>query len=117
MLIACARRVPTLRNRTSRRAGSGMRMRTTSSSGASAVSRYAGQNASAGTARSPRAEPATSSASIASSTGSVSPAGEAFATLPPSVPRFWICAAPMVAAAATSAGTCSRQIADRRISV
>ena len=37
--------------------------------------------------------------------------------LPPSVPRFWICAAPMVAAASTSAGRCSRQTADRRISV
>ena len=37
--------------------------------------------------------------------------------LPPSVPRFWICAAPIVAAASTSAGRCSRQSADRRISV
>jgi hypothetical protein len=35
----------------------------------------------------------------------VSPAGEALMTLPPSVPRFWIWAAPMVAAASASAGT------------
>ena len=56
-------------------------------------------------------------ASSASSTGSVSPAGEAFITLPPIVPRFWICAAPIVAAASTSAGRCSRQIGERRISV
>ena len=34
----------------------------------------------------------------------MSPAGEALAMLPPSVPRFWICAAPIVAAASTSAG-------------
>ena len=32
-------------------------------------------------------------------------------------PRFWICAAPIVAAASTSAGRCSRQSAERRISV
>src|SRR4051812_41281125 len=56
-------------------------------------------------------------ASVARSTGSVSPAGEALATLPPIVPRFWICAAPIVAAASTSAGTCSRHSADRRMSV
>ena len=31
-------------------------------------------------------------------------------TLPPSVPRFWIWAAPIVAAASTSAGRCSRQM-------
>ena len=37
--------------------------------------------------------------------------------LPPSVPRFWICAAPIVAAASTSAGRCSRHSAERRISV
>ena len=34
----------------------------------------------------------------------MSPAGEALAMLPPSVPRFWIWAAPMVAAASTRAG-------------
>ena len=47
----------------------------------------------------------------------MSPAGEALAMLPPSVPRFWIWAAPIVAAASTSAGRCSRQSAERRISV
>ncbi len=47
----------------------------------------------------------------------MSPAGEALAMLPPSVPRFWIWAAPMVAAASTRAGRCSRQSAERRISV
>ena len=47
----------------------------------------------------------------------MSPAGEAFAMLPPSVPRFWIWAAPIVAAASTSAGTCSRHSAERRMSV
>ena len=40
--------------------------------------------------RSPRSEPTTMTASAASSTGSVSPAGDALAMLPPSVPRFWI---------------------------
>ena len=47
----------------------------------------------------------------------MSPAGEAFAMLPPSVPRFWIWAAPIVPAASTSAGRCSRHRADRRMSV
>src|SRR3990170_4934600 len=54
---------------------------------------------------------------MASSTGSVSPAGEAFAMFPPSVPRFWICTAPIVAAASTSASACSTQSGERRISV
>ena len=67
--------------------------------------------------RSPRADPTTKEASVASRTGSVSPAGDAFTTLPPIVPRFWIWAAPIVAAASTSAGRCSRQSADRRMSV
>ena len=35
---------------------------------------------------------------------SVSPAGEPFATLPPRVPRFWICTPPISRAAATSIG-------------
>ena len=39
-------------------------------------------------------------ASAAASTGSVSPAGDAFATLPPSVPRFWIWTPPTSRAAA-----------------
>ena len=46
-----------------------------------------------------------------------SPAGDAFAMFPPSVPRFWIWAAPIVAAASTSAGTCSRHSAEPRMSV
>ena len=45
------------------------------------------------------------------------PAGEAFATFPPSVPRFWIWAAPIVAAASIRTGRCSRQTVERRISV
>ena len=53
----------------------------------------------AATVRSPARLPSTISASVASSTGSVSPAGEALTMLPPIVPRFWICAAPIVAAA------------------
>ena len=85
--------------------------------GCAAVRRYAGQNSAAGTSRSPAAPPTTRTASSASSTGSVSPAGEAFITLPPIVPRCWICAAPIVAAASTSAGRCSRQIGERRMSV
>ena len=44
-------------------------------------------------------------ASAAASTGSVSPAGEALAMLPPIVPRFWICAPPISRAAATSIGS------------
>ena len=47
----------------------------------------------------------------------MSPAGEALAMLPPSVPRFWIWAAPIVDAASTRAGRYSRQRAERRISV
>ena len=54
LLIACARRVPILRNRTWRSRASGMRMRTSSSSSRRAVVRYAGQKSSAGTVRSPR---------------------------------------------------------------
>ena len=73
---------PTFRNRCSRSVPSGIRTRTSSSSGLAAVWRYAGQNSVAGTSRSPAAPPTTSTASSASSTGSVSPAGEAFITLP-----------------------------------
>ena len=40
----------------------------------------------------------------------MSPAGEALAMLPPSVPRFWICAAPIVAAASARAG---QELGDR----
>ena len=47
----------------------------------------------------------------------MSPAGDALAMFPPSVPRFWIWAAPIVAAASTRTGRCSRQAADRRMSV
>ena len=79
--------------------------------------RYAGQNSAAGIVRSPAGPPTTSAASSASSTGSVSPAGDAFITLPPIVPRFWICAAPIVAAAATSAGACVEQASEPRICV
>ena len=64
------------------------------------------------------APPSTNSASTASRTGSVSPAGEALATLPPIVPRFWIWAAPIVAAASTSAGqvlAAQRRAADLRV--
>src|SRR3954470_24062994 len=53
-------------------------------------------------------------ASLARRIGSVSPAGEALATLPPIVPRFWIWAAPIVAAASTSAGRGPRDSARRR---
>ena len=56
-------------------------------------------------------------ASTASSTGSVSPAGEALQTLPPMVPRFWICAAPTVAAASASAGRRAETTGDWRSSV
>ncbi len=44
-------------------------------------------------------------ASAAASTGSVSPAGDPLAMLPPSVPRFWICGPPTNRAALTSIGT------------
>ena len=88
----------------SRPGAMGTRIRRISSSSARAVRRYAGQKASAGTTRSPRALPSTNSASIASRTGSVSPAGEALAAFPPSVPRFWIWAAPIVAAACDQPG-------------
>ena len=46
----------------------------------------------------------TTTTSAAARTGSVSPAGEPFATLPPRVPRFWICTPPISRAAATSIG-------------
>jgi hypothetical protein len=59
--------------------------------------------------------PSTSSASVASRMGSVSPAGDALAALPPSVPRFWIWAAPMVAAASASAGRWAATSGDARI--
>src|SRR5476649_580704 len=44
-------------------------------------------------------------ASAAASTGSVSPAGDALATLPPRVPRFWIWTPPTSRAAAASIGS------------
>ena len=65
--------------------------------------------------RSPRTLPSTSSASAASRIGSVSPAGEALAALPPNVPWFWICAAPMVAAASAREGRNSATSCERRI--
>ncbi len=94
-----------------------IRIRTSSSSGHAAVRRYAGQKSVAAISRSPDWPPTTRVASSASRTGSMSPAGEAFITLPPIVPRCWICAAPIVAAASTSAGRCSRQIGELRMSV
>ena len=57
-----------------------------------------------GTRRSPSTLRSTTIASAAASTGSVSPAGEALATLPPSVPRFWIWTPPTSRAALTSIG-------------
>ena len=56
-------------------------------------------------------------ASTASSTGSESPAGEALQMLPPMVPRFWIWAAPIVAAASARAGSRARMTGERRSSV
>ena len=118
LLIDWARRVPTLRKR-SLAAGEQrdpdaqqQLVRAPGPSGGRPA-----RTSAAGTVRSPRAEPSTNDASSASRTGSVSPAGEALATFPPSVPRFWIWAAPIVAAASTSTGRCSRQSAERRISV
>ncbi len=46
----------------------------------------------------------------------MSPAGEALTTFPPIVPRFWICAAPMVAAASAKAGRNSATSGERRSS-
>src|ERR1700730_13712945 len=46
----------------------------------------------------------TTTASATARTGSVSPAGEALATLPPIVPRFWICTPPISRAAAGGEG-------------
>ena len=57
--------------------------------------------------RSPRAPPTTISASSASRTGRLSPAGDAVAMFPPSVPRFWIWAAPTSAAISARTGACS----------
>ena len=116
--IACARRVPTFRNRCSRSVPSMIRIRTSSSSGPCGRPAVRGPEVGGGDlALAGLRRPRTSVASSASSTGSMSPAGEAFITLPPIVPRFWICAAPIVAAASTSAGRCSRQIGERRMSV
>ena len=78
LLMACARRVPIFRKRTCRSLASGIRMRRMSSSGAMAVCRYAVQKSCAAIVRSPRALPDQICASVARSTGSVSPAGEAF---------------------------------------
>ena len=46
----------------------------------------------------------------------MSPAGEAFITLPPIVPRFWIWAAPIVAAASAKRRQELRDHGERRIS-
>ena len=115
LLIDWARRVPTLRNRTSRPVANGMRMRGRarprrgpSAVGGPELARRDGPLAAGADERERRVE--------GEQTGSVSPAGEALAAFPPSVPRFWIWAAPIVAAASTSPGRCSRQSAERRIS-
>ena len=118
LLIDWARRVPTLRKRSSRPASE-----RDADAQEQLVRRQRGppvgrpEVARPGPSARRAAEPSTNDASAASRTGSVSPAGEALAMLPPSVPRFWIWAAPIVAAASTSAGRCSRQSAERRISV
>ena len=51
-------------------------------------------------------------ASATASTGSVSPAGEALATLPPSVPRFWICGLPTHREASARIGSRRRTSGD-----
>ena len=116
--IAWARRVPTFRNRCSRSAASGTRIRSQQLVRAGPPSAgSAGQKSIAGDLALPgRCRPAPDGIR-ASRTGSVSPAGEALITLPPRVPRFWICAAPMVAAASDEGGQVSRQAGERRRSV
>ena len=53
----------------------------------------------------------------AASTGSVSPAGDPFATFPPSVPRFWICTPPISRAARARIGRCRPTSGERMTSV
>ena len=61
-------------------------------------------SSSTGTSRSPDRLAISTRASSATSTGSVSPAGDAVARFPPTVPALRICGEPTVRAAAASAG-------------
>ena len=89
--MALAARVPTLRNqaRPGQRRDLDRHQQLVRPPAACAGSRC--KNSVAGTRRSPPAPTSTSVASAASSIGTASAAGEALATLPPSVARFWIC--------------------------
>ena len=73
-----------------------------SSSGARSVWRLPLTNSLTATRRRPRTEASSTRASSVISVGRPSAAGEAFATLPTIVPRFWIWMPPIVAAASLS---------------
>jgi hypothetical protein len=102
--MTMALRTPTLRNSCGP-AASGTRTAVTSSPGASAVRLGPTTSSDTGTVRVPAADATSTRASRANSAGSVSPAGDAVARLPPIVPVLRTCGLPTVRAAAASAGT------------
>ena len=86
-------------------AATGTSTATTSSPGSSAVRLGPVRKASTGRVRRPAADASSTVAPRATSTGSVSPAGEAVARLPPIVPVLRIWGLPTVRAAWASAGS------------
>ena len=110
--ITIALRVPTFANCCGPRA-TGSSTAAISSSGASTVRFTPVKNSPTGSCRVPRTEASSTTASAASSGGWQSPAGEAEARLPPTVPRLRICGEPTVRAAAASPGSQLGQLPDQ----
>ena len=75
------------------------------------------KNSASGICRRPVGPATVTSASSAINVGPLSMDGTPVTRLPPSVPRFLVCTAPMVCAASTSAGNISRMRGERMISV
>ena len=86
---------------------------TMSSSGASAVRFGPSRKSAIAIVRPPRCEATSTTASTATSGGSASPAGEAVARLPPTVPRLRICGEPTVRAAVREARQLAGELRDQ----
>ena len=92
-------------------------MSTSNSSGFRMVFRGPTKNSLSGTCRRPPLPAIVTMASSAIKVGPLSIDGTAVTRFPPSVPRFRVCTAPMVCAAATSAGNIWRISGERMICV
>ena len=102
--VVTALRPPIFENTCGPRA-TGMSTASTSSSGASDVRFGPSRKSPIAIVRPPRCDATSMTASTATSGGSASPAGEAVARLPPTVPRLRICGEPSVRAACARPGS------------